>query len=125
MHGCHRLARSKGCFLCCVTNSQDVCGQVQPEAHNLRSLQHVYHLAHRPGMDGSDVRGCRGRWDVIEAKVAEHKAALQEDMQAWMAKTAAGLRAEFEASAQAAAEDALAAQQHGGATSDAHQPALA
>ena len=69
--------------------------------------------------------GCRGRWDVIEAKVAEHKAALQDEMQAWMADTSAGLRAEFEASVQAAVGEALAAQQHEGAASEAQQPELA
>lgn len=67
---------------------------------------------------------CRGRWDVIEAKVREQEVALGAKMEEWMQQTAERMHAEYEVRVQEAVAEALAGKT-AGATSDAQQPELA
>lgn len=70
------------------------------------------------------LRVCRGRWDVIEAKVAQQKELMAGEMQQWMDDTVEGLRAEYELRVAVAVSDALAGRT-AGAQSDAQQPDMA
>ena len=66
---------------------------------------------------------CRGRWDVIEAKVEQQKHIMTADMERWMEATESALRGEYESRLQAAVAGTLAGRTAGAAS--AQQPHMA